>query len=202
MNLCNDLIKHGMEFSRAIDRHQFEVSPAGIFFPKQKAFVGGCFRTRVNGRDLQIDPNVVPIEALDYLLKIGYKTAAGALASWYIGLFQDDVNPSDALTAANADATLNEFTAYTQTTRVQWVLPTNPTTGAYDNSASPAVFTADGTVDPDDGVDIYGAFIISASAKLATTGKIGPAGQFSSGLRNLKPTDTLSVGYELSATSA
>jgi hypothetical protein len=199
--LCNDLIKHGMEFVRALNNHHYDVTPAGIHFPKQRAIVAGLFRHHASGDGLGLieDPNVVPTEALNYLLKAGYKNSGG-LSNWYIAPFTGAVVPGAGLTAANADSTLTEFTDYDEATRQAWTLPADPTSGQFTNSASPATFTASSAVGTGAGVDVYGAFIISSSAKEATTGKIGPAAQFSAA-RNLKATDVLSVAYTLSATS-
>ncbi len=194
------MLRHRAEFARAIGNHQYEKTPTGILFPKQRAFVQGVFETLINGRDLQIDPNTVPVEALNYLLKTGLKNSGG-LSAWYIALFLDDETPLSTLTAATFTATLTEFTDYDETTRQAFTLPTDPSAGSFSNSAAPAVFTASSAVDPDDGVDIFGGAILSASAKSATTGKILCASKFSS-LRNLKPTDTLTTTYTITATDA
>lgn len=194
-----DLIRHRTEFARAIANKHFEISPEGIHFPDQKVLVAGQFDTWVNGKDHQVDPNVVPTEALNYLLKAGFKNSGG-LGSWYIAPFTSNSTPGPTLTAATFTGTMGEFTDYDETTRVVWTLPADPTAGSFNNSASPAVFTASSDVDADDGVDIYGAAILSASAKSATSGKIGPCSLFT-GSRNLKPTDKLTIQYTIAATS-
>jgi hypothetical protein len=185
MNICKDLIRHGLEFARAIDRHQYEVTPSGIRFPKQRAIIAGAFTTWINGADMQVDPNVVPLQALNYLLKAGIK-ASGGLATWYIAPFVGNVTPDENLTALNFDSVLTEFTDYDETTRQAWTVPTDPTVGT-----SP-------------GVDIYGAVIISASAKSATTGKT-LCGSLFDAPRNVKSgvvKDKLTVQYDVAAASA
>jgi hypothetical protein len=203
MNICKDLIRHGLEFARAIDRHQYEVTPSGIRFPKQRAIIAGAFTTWINGADMQVDPNVVPLQALNYLLKAGIK-ASGGLATWYIAPFVGNVTPDENLTALNFDSVLTEFTDYDETTRQAWTVPTDPTAGAYSNSAAPAVFTAASAVGTSPGVDIYGAVIISASAKSATTGKT-LCGSLFDAPRNVKSgvvKDKLTVQYDVAAASA
>jgi hypothetical protein len=195
-----DLIKHGPEFCRALANRHFAISDSGIYFPKQRAIVQGVFETRVNGRDLQIDPNVVPTEALNYLLKTGLKTAAGVYTAWYIAPFLNNVTPGATLTAATFESVVDEFTQYDETTRVAWTLPSDPTSGSYSNSASPAAFTAASAVGTGAGVDVYGAGILSASAKESTAAKLLCASKFSAA-RNLKATDVLTVIYTVSATS-
>lgn len=191
--LSPDLIRHRAEFARAIANHDFELTPAGIVFPKQKALVAGAFITKVNDRDMQVDPNLVPTEALDYLLLAGLK-ASGALSTWYIAPFLTNAAPTAALTAANFNTTLTEWIAYNEAARQAYTLPAAPTTGAFSNSAAPAVFTSNAAA------TVYGAGILSASAKQAATGKIFCASLFSAG-RVLAAADKLTVQYDVSATS-
>lgn len=191
-----DLIKHGREFARAIANKHFEVSDTGILFPKQHAIVAGQFDTWINGRDHQVDHNKVPTEQLNYLLKTGYNSGA-AYTAWYIAPFTTNVAPGAALTAATFTATQGEFITYNEATRQQWVLPANPTSGSYDNTAALAVFTV-GAVGG--GAAIYGAGILSASAKSATTGAILAASLFAAA-RTVLPTDLLSIAYTVAATS-
>lgn len=199
--LDNDLIRHGREFARALDNHQYEVTAGGLHFPRQHVMVAGTFRHHApDGKGWCIDPNIVPVEALNYLLKVGLGKEAG-LSSWYVAPFVNNVVPGASLTAATAAATLGEFTQYTEGTRVAFTTPTEPvSSGLYDNSAAPAVFTAAEAVGTSAGVDIYGAFIASASTKSSTGGKLLCASLFT-GTRNLKTGDKLTVEYGISASS-
>lgn len=193
-----DLIKHGREFARAIANKHYEVSDAGILFPKQGgAFVAGQFDSWINGRDHQVDHNKVPTEQLNYLLLTGYKSGA-AYAAWYIAPFTTNVAPGATLTAATFTATQGEFILYNEATRQQWVLPANPTSGSFDNTAANAVFTT--ATGAGAGVAVYGAGILSASAKSATTGAILAASLFAAP-RTVLPTDLLSIAYTVAATS-
>lgn len=195
--LHRDLIRHGLEFARAIDRHEFEITPSGILFNKQKAIVAGQFTTWVNGEDMQVDPNVVPTQSLNYLLKAALK-GTGAINAWYIAPFLNDLEPDATITAALFDGTLGEFTDYTELTRGVYTLPADPTAGAFTNSAAPAVFTGSGAIVGS--VNIYGAGILSASAKESTAGTIFCASRFAAA----RPIDTgskLTVQYDVAATS-
>lgn len=196
--LQNSLLKHGLEFARAIANHQVELTDDGLLFQKQHVLLAGQFDTWVNGRGHQVDANIVPVEALNYLLKTGLLNTGG-LATWYVAPFLNNVTPLATLTAASATATLGEFTQYDAPTRVPFTLPADPTAGSFSNVASPADFTAAAGVSGA-GVDIYGAFIVSASAKSATTGKILCASAFSAP-RKVFPTDVLTVRYTINATS-
>lgn len=196
--LNHDLLAHGMEFARAIDNHQYEVGPSGLHFPKQKVLVAGQFDTWINGADHQVDPNILPTESLNYLLKTGL-TNVGGLSGWYVAPFVNNVTPLATLTAATATATLGEFQDYNEANRVAYTVPVDPAAGSYSNSAAPAQFTIAGSV-PGGGVDIYGAMIISAAAKAATTGKILCASKFTAA-RKVFATDVLTVLYTINATS-
>lgn len=198
MRFNSDLIRHRLEFARAIDQHQYEVSPEGIYFPRQQAFVAGQFDTWINDGDHQVDPNIVPIEALNYLLKTGL-TNVGGLSNWYVAPYANNVVPAANLTAANFTATMGEFATYTELTRPAFVVPADPTNGVFANTAAPAVITA-GAVGAG-GVDIFGAAILSASAKNAITGKLFCCSPFSAA-RKLFETDKLTTEYTVSAVSA
>lgn len=196
--LTADLYKHRLEFARALDRHQYEVTDKGIYFPKQKVVVAGIMDHWLNGTDHQVDPNIVPTEGLNYLLQAGVNNSGG-LGSWYIAPYSANVAPGATLTAANFTSTQTEWTEYNESTRQQWVVPGSPTGGSFDNSASLAVFTGANTIATYDSV--YGAAILSASAKSATSGKILACVAFTSGARQVHATDLLSIQYTLAATS-
>lgn len=197
MQLHTDLIRHGLEFSRAIEAHQYEMTDVGIHFPKQKVIVASTYTTRVNGAGQQVDPNIMPTEALNYLLKLGL-TNVGGLGNWYVAPFVNNVAPLATLTAANFAATQGEFTTYDEVARPALTVPADPVAGSYSNEAAPAVFTA-GAVGGG-GVYIYGAAVLSASAKSATTGKLLSCSLFGAA-RQLFATDKLTVEVDINATS-
>lgn len=193
--LNTDFIAHRLEFARALDNFQYELTDTGIYFPHQKVHVGGGFTTWVNGCDQQYDPNLVPAEGLAQVLKAGL----GAQA-WYIAPFVNNVAVQSTLTAATFTSTMGEFTAYDEAARPAWTVPADPAAGVYTNAASPAVITASSSVGTTTGVDIYGLALIGASAKSATTNKLAACVLFS-GPRNLRATDKLTSQYDINATS-
>jgi hypothetical protein len=185
--------RHRREFARAVANRKFEVTPTGILFPEQKCFVMGSFEHTLNGKDRQVDPNLIPTEGLTHILSV--VVAGGTQVNpWYVALFSANVTPQATLTAANFTATQTEFTGYDETTRVAYVEGT-PAAGAVDNDASRAEFTINASA------TIYGAALISASAKSATSGSILACAKFSAG-RAVVDNDTLEVKYSLSATSS
>ncbi len=112
------------------------------------------------------------VEGRNYLARVGFKNTSPE-AAWYVGLFEGDYTPTGNETAATVAALATECTANQAATRVQAVFGT-PANGVVDNSASLAEFvmTADKTV--------HGAFLISASAKGATTGVLAQIVRFPS----------------------
>lgn len=193
--LDNDLFRHGMEFVRAIEANKYETSPQGIYFPAQRVFAAGQFRTWVNGLDCQLDPNVVPAEGLLQILKNGLNGTP-----LYVAPFITNVTPLSTLTAATFVATLGEFTAYDELTRQAWTHPADPVAGVYTNAAAPAVFTAAASVGTTTGVDIIGAGILSNSTKSNGTGFCACAAKFT-GSRNVKTADKLTVEYSITLAS-
>lgn len=195
MQLKN-IIENARAFLDAIKYGRLRITPEGILFTEEGVTVGGYFDTWLNGKDHQRSNNNVPTEALNYLLKTGI-TGVGGLTTWNIAPFDTNVTPGSTLTAATFAATCGEFINYDEATRQAYTVPTDPTAGSYDNSAALAAFTISTGVAAH---SVYGAAILSASAKSATTGKILCASKFSSA-RVVNATDVLSVKYTIAATS-
>ncbi len=139
--------------------------------------------------------NIVVNEGLDYLLDVGLSGGV-ANATHYIGVFKGNYTPVATATAATIVTDSTEVVATTDVTataRVQWV-EGGVSGQTITNSASPAVYTFNGTM------TIYGLFLIS-NATMPTP----PAGtkliscvRFPSS-RNVVATDTLNITYQLSA---
>lgn len=193
--MSNDLLRHGLEFARAIDNHQYEMTDVGVYFPNQRVMVAGAFKHYApnDGLGLVIDPNIVPAEGIAQILKSGINGT-----SWYIAPFTNNVTPGSSLTAATFTSTAGEFVTYNEANRVAWTIPTDPVSGSYTNSASPASFTI-GAVGGG-GQAIYGAGILSLATKSGTTGKLLAASKFSAA-RTLFQTDVLTIEYALNGTS-
>jgi hypothetical protein len=196
--LHKDIIRHGMEFLRAIEKHDYEISPQGIYFKKSKTHFIGVMETTMNG-DVQVDHNIVPIEALNYILRAGLRMGQ-QFGNWFVAPFLNNISPPAGLTAANFAATMGEFTAYTSTTRVPYVIPTDPTNGSFSNNDSPATFTGDSTIGQS-GIDIWGFAILSNGGKGSTLGNIFCAAQMSKS-RNLDQDSDISLRYTVNAVSS
>lgn len=190
-----DVLRHRREFLRAVANHNYDFDPEkGLYlFPKQKLSIHGHFESWVNGKDHDVAPNIIPTEGLNYLLTAGVLNGS-AVGTWYVAPFKGNVTPGATLTAATYTATTTEATEYAETTRVAFV-GSAAASGSTSNSASKAAFTANASI------TVYGAGMLSASAKSSTSGTCLAAAKFSAS-RALVSADVLSVQYTLSATSS
>lgn len=184
------------ELARALRNHRYETTEDGrVFFPKQALFVGGAFRTDVNGLDARLLPNLFPTEGLLYVLGTAFAGTAAA-AGFYLAPFSGNVAPDATLTGANFTARQTEFTNYDEATRVAWtpVLDATPDVG---NSASLATFTNNL-----DAATVWGYGLLTNQVKSATTGKLISCFKDTSPRDNLRVGDKLNVEYVISAIDA
>lgn len=198
MNDINAVMRHRGEFARAIANKRYEVSDAGLLFPLQKVFVGGAFEDEHRrGGDLigrGLGPNIIPTQGLNHLLDV-IAHGTTPINPWNVGLFQTNTNPPANLTGTNFHATLTEFTAYDETTRVAFNEGA-AVNGVLDNASNRAVFTINATG------TVYGGALLSASAKLANgAGDLCLAAAKFAASRNVVDDDELAVKYTLTATS-
>ena len=108
--------------------------------------------------------NVITNEGLNHMLNVEFHGAT-AIATWYIGLFENDYTPL--VTNTYATPGFTESTAYDEATRPEFV-EAEATTKVITNTASKATFTISATK------TIYGAFLCGggtgASTKSDTAG--------------------------------
>lgn len=186
------------ELGRALRNRRYEVAGDGrVLFPDQKLWVGGSFRTDVNGQDSRLLPNMMSKEGRIYVLSVAFQQKA-QIAGFYLAPFSGNVDPDDTLTGANFAARQTEFTGYSEATRVAWTPPTDDLTDAsIDNASSLATFTistADSTV--------WGYALLSNQVKGATTGKLIACFKDTDARSGLKVGDKLNVEYVISASDA
>lgn len=159
--------------------------------------VGGVFNIQQIRDGVLIDEweekNIVVNEGLNHMLNATLNGAA-QVTTWFIGLFEGNYTPLATDTAANITVNSTESTAYDETVRQTYTEAVS-TAQSITNSASKATFTINATK------AIYGAFLVSASAKSGTTGTLFAASKFSAA-RSVVATDQLLVTYTVSATSA
>lgn len=140
------------------------------------------------GRDTEISA-----EGRNHAISVLAKGATQS-PTWYIGLFEGNYVPVDADVAATFATVATECTAYTPATRSEFVEGA-VAAGSVDNIASKSefAFTSAKTV--------YGAFMVNAQAKGATTGVLLSAARFTAP-KVLAIDDVLRVTASLNLASA
>lgn len=121
-------------------------------------------------------PNRVVDQGINFALNVALHAAA-KINTWYIAPFSANVSPAADVTAANFAATLTEFTSYAEASRQVWTPDGAATALELINNAAPALFTVTGGGQ----TAIYGAGLLSAQAKGATTGVCFAAGRLQGG---------------------
>jgi hypothetical protein len=205
MNIINTLGAFSAEFLRALRNFKYELTDNGVLFTAQKAEVGGVFGHQLiragEAGPWQLDPNKLPTQGLIHLLWTALGGGAQSNA-FYLAPFGGNVTPSAAWTAANFPATATEFTSYTAAARLPWTTPTvEVVTASLGNSnavaASTMEFDSTGA-----SYTVYGAALLSASAKSSTAGKLIAASRFGTARTGMVPGDKLALEYVITATDA
>lgn len=139
------------------------------------------------------DSNLVVNEGLNALLDIMFHNST-QIGTWYLGLFEGNYTPVASLTAATVTANATETTAYDETTRPAFN-EAAASSQSITNTANRATFTFNATK------TIYGAFLVSSSAKSGTSGTLFSAARFSSS-KAVVDDDQLLLAYTFTAASA
>ncbi len=168
----------------------------GILMPLNQLEVGGKFLVE-HVRDGEVIDreelsNLVVNEGLNHILDTVLHGGA-QVTTWYLGLFEANYTPVANVTAATITAASTECTAYDEATRVAYD-EAAPSGQSITNAASKATFTMNATK------TIYGAFLVSASAKSATTGVLLSAARFGAS-KAVVDDDQLLLTYTFSASS-
>ena len=129
-----------------------------------------------------------------------YFSGSAYTAAWYVGLYGAAAsNTPAAADTMSSHAGWTEVVAYSQATRVAATFGTATTAdpSVISNSASPAIFTINGTT------IVGGAFLTTGSAKSGTAGTLFSASDFAApGDRAVVSGDTLTVTYQFSLDAA
>lgn len=142
-------------------------------------------------------PNRVVDQGLNYLLNAALR-GEGVISAWFVAPFAANVTPAANTTAANFASTLTEFTNYTEANRVAWASDAAATTLELINDAAPALFT----IGAGGQATIYGAGLLSQSAKSSTAGTLFSAGKLPTALTGLAAGFEVRLKYRLRASSA
>lgn len=159
--------------------------------------VGGVFSFQLVRDGKVIDEwdehNLVTNEGLNDLLQV-YLGNGTQKPTWYVGIFEGNYTPLATDTAANVASNATESSAYTETSRPEWV-EAAASAQQITNTASKATFTINATK------TVYGAFLVSSNTKGGTAGTLFAITRFSAS-RSVVATDQLLVTYTVSAASA
>lgn len=138
-----------------------------------------------------VDPNLVVTEGLAYLLNAALRSQP-QVATFYLGVFAGNYTPIASDTAANIATNSQEFADYTAATRIAWNIG-SVANNRVSNSANTAVFTVNSAT------SIYGAFLVSESAKQSGSGILIAASRFAARRDLTLANDELIVQYDFTA---
>lgn len=144
----------------------------------------------------EVSPNIVVNAGLDYILDAAL-SAGTRPATFYLGIYKNNYTPqaTNVMSTFTGAGVANEVvTEINEAARQAWV-EAGVSARTITNSASPAVFTANGTV------AVYGAFLTTDSTKGGTAGTLIAASKFAT-VRNLVATDVLNITYTLTIADA
>lgn len=186
-------MNHQKDIAQFVQNGDFELTPEGLLIHRS-ILARGRYTHSVNGKDVQIDHNLIPTEGIAYILG----SALGATAkitTWYLAVFSGAVNPAASWTAANFAANASEITSttegYSNVTRPTWT-PGSVTAGVIGNLASKATFNIVCTTS----VNISGAALLSSNTRGGTSGVLASASRFAT-VRQVYSGDAFELGYEV-----
>ena len=186
------------ELRQEVKAERFDITPEGVYFPRNGINVNGEYFARVNGGDWEKEgDNLVVNEGLVHVLNVALGTTAKP-AGYFLALFSGSTTPAANWTAASFAAVANEIVSqtegYTGATRPAWT-PATATTGSIDNLASAAQMTiaTSGTL------NVTGAALLTSSQRGGTTGVLVSASAFAAP-RVFQAGDLYELGYRLNAT--
>lgn len=186
------------ELARDVRAERFDITPGGIYFPRNGINVNGEYFARVNGGDWEKDgDNLVVTEGLVHILNVALGATAKP-AGYFLAIFSGSTAPAANWTAASFAAVANEIVSQTEghtgATRPAWT-PGAATTGSIDNLASAAQLT----IATASQLNVTGAALLTSSQRGGTTGTLVSASAFAAP-RVFQNGDLYELGYRLNAT--
>lgn len=176
----------------------YEMSEGGVFVPAgEQMKLAGVYHGQIIRAGEVIDefefPNLIVNEGLNHILDVQFHNVT-QVATWYIGLFEANYTPVAGLTAATITTAATECTAYDEATRQEFK-EAAAASQSISNTADRAKFTFNATK------TIYGAFLVSDSAKSGTSGKLFSAARFPTA-KQVVDDDELLLTYTINAQTA
>lgn len=186
-------MRHAKDIAKFIEAGDFETTNEGLLIHRS-IIARGRYTHSVNGKDVQVDHNLIPTEGITYILGSALG-ATSKITTWYLAVFSGAVNPAASWTAANFTANASEITSttegYSNATRPAWT-PGSVSAGVIGNLTSKASFSIVCTTS----VNISGAALLSNNARGGTTGVLVSASRFGT-VRQVYSGDSFELGYEV-----
>nr|WP_252149936.1 hypothetical protein [Acinetobacter cumulans] len=185
--------------AKDLNAEVFDVTDAGLYFPRHGIEVSGEYFDRINEGAWQCTKNLVPKAAKIDMINtwLGSKAKPAGL---YLALFSGTAAPADNWTSANFAAAANEITSLTE----GYTLPTRPQftpTNAEDNTFIDNMQnTARLTIATASQLTVTGVALLTHSARGGTTGVLISATKYAAA-RVFQDGDTYDVGYRFAVTA-
>jgi hypothetical protein len=192
------LARFAREFVADIRREKYDVTQDGILV-KGSAVIRGWYDEGLVGQPetWRRHQNLLPAEGILKVLGLAFFTDA-KINTWYLAPFAANVPIVPTLTAASFPATQSEIVSsaegYTEAARQTWT-PAAPAAGKISNTATKAQFT----IITASQLTVWGAGLLSASAKGAVSGTLASATKYNTS-RVLNNADVWGCGYEIELT--
>ena len=185
------------ELAADLRAERFDLTPEGVYFPRQSVLAAGEYFDRVNGGAWQNTPNLVVNEGLAHILNVALGATAKP-AGYFLALFSGAASPQANWTAAGFSAVAGEVVSmtegYTSPTRPAWT-PGVAATNSIDNMAAVATVT----IATAGQINVTGAAMLTSSGRGSTTGVLVSATRYAAA-RTFQNGDTYDIGYRLSLT--
>ena len=191
--------KQRNHFAGQLQRENFSITPAGVYFPTDGVTMNGEYFSRVNGANWEKEgDNLVVKEGLIHILNVALGNLAKP-AGYFLALFAGNTAPDNTWTAASFAAVSSEVVSqtegYTGATRPAWT-PVNASANAsIDNFAG----AAEMTMATSGSLTVTGAALLTSSQRGGTTGVLVSASKFAVP-RTFQSGDLYELGYRLNAT--
>ena len=185
------------ELAAELRAERFDLTPEGVYFPRQSVLAAGEYFDRVNGGEWSRTPNLVVNEGMAHILNVALGATAKP-AGYFLALFNGAATPQANWTAAGFAATAGEVVSmsegYTSPTRPAWT-PGVAATNSIDNMAAVATVTIATTGQ----INVTGAAMLTSSVRGGTTGVLVSTTRYAAE-RTFQNGDTYDIGYRLSLT--
>ena len=192
----DDKLKAELRGELRADR--YDMTPEGVYFPRNGINVNGQYFGRLNGGEWSHEgDNLVVDEGLQHILAVVFGATSKA-AGFYLTLFMGSTAPTNLWKASNFASAANENTSqsegYDSNTRPVWT-PGAVTGTSIDNLAAPAELTFATA----SSVEITGAAMLTSSQRGGTSGVLVSASAFAVP-RIFQDGDEYELGYRINAT--